>query len=214
MEKLNNYCFKCSSTELLLLGGSDIFCTVCLLVFQDKETHEFLEFKEPHPVESIFHSMGSWNFSNMLRVFYAWLVRINRLFKIDEFFIEVNYVEIDREFKKDPVIVKSKTITSHLDYVINTLYNNTLKNNNSEHYNFIDMSLSKNQKLDVVRRIDFTVYCNYKNVRYDIARFGVFDENYSKSNLYFEDWEMLFIDSDSYFSDTPFKKLKKSYNRF
>ena len=212
MKKINNYCFKCESTELLLLGGSDIFCSNCHLVFEDEETFEYIEFKISNPIENKYFSIGGWNFSNMLRVFYGWLVRINRLFNINEFYIESKYIEYDDDLNDENIIKTELNSISSLNNVINSLFNQTLKESNEEKYDFIDTSRNTQKNNDNYRSIKITVYCVFKfnNVRYDLADFTVMEDNYSNNNLHFEDWNLLTI-SNEYFNGS-FSSLKRAYN--
>jgi hypothetical protein len=214
MKKINNYCFKCESTELLLLGGSDIFCSNCHLVFQDSETFEYIEFKNPNPIDSKYFSIGSWNFSSMLRVFYGWLVRINKLFNINEFYIQSEYIEYNDDLDNETIIKTKLNCISSLDSLINSLFNQTLKESNKEKYDFIDTSRNTKKNNDNYRSIKITIYCVLKanNVRYDLADFTVMEDNYSNHNLHFEDWNLLTI-SNEYFNGS-FSSLKRAYDNY
>lgn len=212
MKKLNNYCFKCLSTELLLLGGSDIFCSVCHLVFEDKDTLEYIEFHADNPIEKKYYSMGSWNFHMMLRVLYSWLVRINKVFNINEFYIESEYAEYDDDIVDKTIVKTSSGGIYTYDELINGLFINTINGSNEEKYDFIDMTRNKNN--DNYRTITMTVYCKLKNsnVRYNLADFTIIQENYQNKNLYFEDWNLLTVNSNAYF-EGAYRDLRVAFNK-
>jgi len=211
MKKLNNYCFKCLSTELLLLGASNIFCSVCHLVFEDKDTLEYIEFHSNNPIEKKYYSMGSWNFNMMLRVFYGWLVRINKVFNINQFYIEAEYSEYDDDFDNKTIVKTSACGIYSFDEVINGLFINTRNGSNEEKYDFIDVSRNKNN--DNYRTIKMTVFCKLKNsnVRYNLADFTIIKENYKNHNLYFEDWNLLTVSNSSL--EGPYRDLRVAYNK-
>ncbi len=214
MKKINNYCFKCLSTGLLLLGGSDIFCSNCHLVFQDTETHDYIQFNDDHSLSEKYHSMGSWNFFNMIKVFYGWLVRINRLFNVNEFYIQSEYIEYDDDSYDENIIKTKLNCVSSLDNVIESLFNQTLKESNEEKYNFIDTSRNTKKNNDNHRYIKMTVYCKLKanNEKYNLADFIVMEDDYSNNNLHFEDWNLLTV---KYSSDNgSFYSLKRAYNNY
>jgi len=212
MKKLSNYCFKCLSTELLLLGGSDIFCSVCHLVFQDKDTLEYIEFHADNPIDKKYYSMGSWNFHMMLRVLYGWLVRINKVFNINEFYIESEYAEYDDDIVDKNIVKTSACGIYTYDEVINGLFINTRNGSNEEKYDFIDMTRNKNN--DNYRTITITVYCKLKNsnVRYNLADFTIIRDTYENHNLYFEDWNLLTVNSNAFFEGS-YRDLKVAFNK-
>ena len=208
--KLNNYCFKCLSTELLLLGGADIFCSNCLLVFQDVDTHDFLRFHAKSPIPEGYSSMGSYNFDTMLRVFIGWLTRINILFKINEFFIDISYVSTTEDTDEETSILK-KTIPVSIDNVLDTLKNElSNKPENKEHFNFIDTSIATLE--NEYRGIKFSCYTMFRTVRYNIADFNVWTDDYKEHDLHFEDWDLYTVPKGSF--DTSFVNLKSAYNRY
>ena len=211
MKKLNNYCFKCLSTELLLLGASNIFCSNCHLVFEDRDTLEYIEFHADNPINKKYYSMGSWNFYMMLRVFYGWLVRINKVFNINQFYIESEYAEYDDDFVDKNIVKTSACGIYSFDEVINGLFINTRNGSNEEKYDFIDVSRNKNN--DNYRTIKMTVYCKLKNsnVRYNLADFTIIKENYENHNLYFEDWNLLTVSNSSL--EGSYRDLRVAYNK-
>lgn len=212
MKKLNNYCFKCLSTELLLLGGSDIFCSVCHLVFQDKDTFEYIEYHANNPIDKKYYSMGSWNFHMMLRVLYGWLVRINKVFNINEFYIESEYAEYDDDIVDKTIVKTSADGLCTFDEVIKKLYRNTRNGSNEEKYDFIDMTRNKNN--DNYRTITMTVYCKLKNsnIRYNLADFTIIRDTYENHNLYFEDWNLLTVNSNAFFEGS-YRDLRVAFNK-
>ena len=188
-EKLNNYCFKCKSTELLLLGGSDIFCTICHLVFSDRDTLDYLQFHRKSPVDSKYRKMGSWNWWNMVEVFYGWVQRMHLVFGVDMFYIDWRYlINVDSE---DQLLVYSegyKVATN--SNVLEKLQEETINDEfNKEHFDFL---AGKNED-DEWRTIEFTVSAWFRNKKFPVARFHVIQENYENNNLYFEDWELLTV---------------------
>jgi len=209
MKKINNYCFKCESTELLLLGGSDIFCSNCHLVFQDSETMNFLRWERPKIIVSKYQKNtnnlssketlipeGCYNFDNFLEVLYGWLVRFNLLFKV-KFYIDINFEKYDEDFT-EKTIVKTETSSEKLfDEVIPYLKQKTSKNYyrgnyfvNREIFEFIDVGL-KNNKWEN-HNLDFEIYCKYgfNNKKYSIVNLSISEDNYKNDNLYFTDWEL------------------------
>jgi hypothetical protein len=189
VKKLNNYCFKCLSTELLLLGGSDIFCSVCHLVFSDKETLDYLQFHKENPVNSKYYKMGSWNFGNMLEVFYGWIQRIHLVFSVELFHIDIKYL-IHQDSYPEPLVYQETNWACTNTNVIEKLYEHTLNEEfNKEHFEFIGKTTGD----DEWRTIEFTVSAFFRDKKYPVARFHVIQENYENNNLHFEDWDLLTV---------------------
>ena len=211
MRKINNYCFKCLSTELLLLGGSDIFCSVCHLVFQDSETLNDLEFHTDSPIDKKYYNLGSWNFNNMLIVFYGWLVRIHKVLNINTFYVEAEFSEFDEDFENKTVIKTTQCGINTFDGVIENLFINTRHGQNEEKYDFLDVSRNPNN--ENYREIKLTVYCKLKanNIRYNLADFTIIQENYKDNDLYFETWNLLTVNEDAYFEGS-YRDLKRAVN--
>ena len=188
-EKLNNYCFKCLSTELLLLGGSDIFCSVCHLVFSDAETFDYLHFHRKSPVDSKYQKMGSWNWWNMIEVFYGWIQRIHLVFGVDAFYIDWKYlIHIDNEDK--PLVYEEDYVVCANTNVLEKLHEQTLNDEfNKEHFDFL---AGKNED-DEFKTIYFTLSASFMGKKYPVASFTVFQENYENNDLYFDSWDLLAV---------------------
>ena len=189
MEKLNNYCFKCLSTELLLLGGSDIFCSVCHLVFSDAETFNYLHFHRKSPVDSKYQKMGSWNWWNMVEVFYGWIQRIHLVFGVDLFYIDWKYLNYHDDYE-NPMVYEEGSVVCDNSNVFEKLHEQTLNDKfNKKHFNFL---AEKNEDKDW-KTIEFTVSAWFRDKKYPIARFDVIQENYENNDLHFENWDLLTV---------------------
>ena len=192
----------------MLLGGADIFCSNCLLVFQDADTLNYIEF-HTNPIDKKYYSMGSWNFFMMLRVFYGWLVRINKVLNINTFYVQSEYAEYDEDFVDKTVIKTTLDGINTFDGVIDNLFVNTRNGSNEAKYDFIDTSRNKDNV--PYRVITMTVYCklNDSNIKYDLADFTIIQENYKDHDLYFETWNLLTIDQDAIFKGS-YRDLKRA----
>lgn len=189
MEKLNNYCFKCLSTELLLLGGSDIFCSVCHLVFSDAETFNYLHFHRKSPVDSKYQKMGSWNWWNMVEVFYGWIQRIHLVFGVDLFYIDWKYLNYHDDYE-NPMVYEEGSVVCDNSNVFEKLHEQTLNDKfNKNHFDFL---AEKNEDKDW-KTIEFTVSAWFRDKKYPIARFDVIQENYENNDLHFENWDLLTV---------------------
>ena len=205
VKKLQNYCFKCLSTELLLLGGSDIFCSVCHLVFSDSETFDYLHFHRKSPVDSKYQKMGSWNFGNMLEVFYGWIQRIHLVFGVDLFYIDWKYLNYHDDYE-NPIVYEEDYVVCANTNVIEKLHEQTLNEEfNKEHFNF----LAKKNEDKEWKTIEFTVSAFFKDKKYPIARFDVIQENYENNDLYFEDWDLLTVN----WSNGSYSDLKRAFEK-